>query len=168
MAKVVTPLVCEVQAIGKPRESKYEAGVYYHPTLFFDLSHPQNSESGKIWKNLSSEEAEQLRVGDRVQLIPVGYSASGKPKHTIVVLEDAPEASPAVPNAPPVDADIAPIMSAQTKQEVANYVQQMAQLYGYCFGQATVELKDKYELSESSVRCVASSLFIAAQKRFSL
>ena len=45
MAKVVTPLVCEVQAIGRPRESKYEAGVYYHPTLFFDLSHPQNSRS---------------------------------------------------------------------------------------------------------------------------
>ena len=171
MAKVVTPLVCEVQAIGKPRESRYEPGTHYHSTLFRDIGQPQEDESSKIWKNLSSAEAQQLCVGDRVQLIPVGTDKSGKPKHNIVLLDAAPssaEAAPTVPAASPLPGDGAPIMSAQDKQAIATYVQEMAKLYGYCFGQATTELGDKYKLSESSLRCVASSLFIAVQKRFQL
>jgi hypothetical protein len=72
MAKVIAPITALVEVIGKPRESSYEVGKFYYPTLFIDLSQPEGAEARKIWKNLSGDEVSQIQKGDRVQLVPAG------------------------------------------------------------------------------------------------
>jgi cephalosporin hydroxylase len=55
------------------------------------------------------------------------------------------------------------LLSPNQKREIANYIQDMAKLYGFCLTQAEslgVEGEDK--------RAVATTLFISAQKKFSL
>ena len=53
------------------------------------------------------------------------------------------------------------------KAEIAQYVTDMAALYAYCYGEAVQHLA-KHEPPEHAIRGAASSLFIAAQKRFDL
>ncbi len=88
MAKVVSPIAAKVEVIGRPRESSYEAGKFYYPTLFIDLSQPEGAETAKIWKNLSEDEVSQIQKGDRVQLISIGKDRGGKDRHNIVLLSD--------------------------------------------------------------------------------
>lgn len=156
MAKVVTPLLCRVEAIGKPRESSYEVGTYYYPTLFMDLSQPDGSDAAKIWKNLSGDEVSQLMRGDQVKLVPAGTDRNGKPKHNIMLVNDTQSNS-----------DEPGLLEQDTKQAIATYVQEMSKLYRYCWGQAANQLGGM-ATEEESVRCAASSLFIAAKQKFSI
>jgi hypothetical protein len=55
------------------------------------------------------------------------------------------------------------LLSPNQKKEIAQYIQDMAKLYGFCLNQAEtlgVEGEDK--------RAVATTLFISAQKKFAL
>ena len=156
MAKVVTPLLCRVEAIGKPRESSYEAGTYYYPTLFMDLSQPDGSDAAKIWKNLSGDEVSHLMRGDQVKLVPAGTDRYGKPKHNILLVSTT-----------ETDSDESGLLEQDTKQAIATYVQEMSKLYRYCWGQAANQLGGM-ATEEESVRCAASSLFIAAKQKFSI
>ncbi|MGB7414837.1 MAG: hypothetical protein WA902_11575 [Thermosynechococcaceae cyanobacterium] len=160
MAKVVSPLLCRVEAIGKPRESSYEAGTYYYPTLFMNLSQPDGSETAKVWKNLSGDEVSQLMKGDQVQLVPAGQDRNGKPKHNILLVNGS-------QSAPPDKSDESGQLQTETKQAIASYVQEMSKLYRYCWGQAANQLGGM-ATEEESVRCAASSLFIAAKQKFSI
>jgi hypothetical protein len=160
MAKVINPLLCRVEAIGRPRESSYEAGTYYYPTLFMDLSQPKGSESAKIWKNLSGDEVSQLVKGDQVQLVPAGTDRNGKPKHNIMLVNG----TQVQPSEEDADSGLLP---HETKQAIATYVQEMSKLYRYCWGQAANQLGGM-ATEEESVRCAASSLFIAAKQKFSI
>jgi hypothetical protein len=163
MAKVVNPLLCRVEAIGRPRESNYEAGTYYYPTLFMDLSQPDGSESAKIWKNLSGDEVSQLVKGDQVQLVPAGTDRKGKFKHNIMLVNgNGTQTQPDEHE----DADSG-LLPHETKQAIATYVQEMSKLYRYCWGQAANQLGGM-ATEEESVRCAASSLFIAAKQKFSI
>ena len=54
-------------------------------------------------------------------------------------------------------------LSPNQKREIASYIQEMAKLYGFCLNQAEslgVEGEDR--------RAIATTLFISAQKKFSL
>lgn len=156
MAKVVTPLLCRVEAIGKPRESSYEVGTYYYPTLFMDLSQPDGSDTAKIWKNLSGDEVSHLMRGDQVKLVPAGTDRNGKPKHNILLVSNT-----------ETNNDEPGLIEQDTKQAIATYVQEMSKLYRYCWGQAANQLGGM-ATEEESVRCAASSLFIAAKQKFSI
>lgn len=89
MAKIVTPTVCKVVAIGKPKESTYTPGQFYHPVLFCDTRYPEGDEQAKLWKNLSGDEVALLQRGETVQLVPIGTDKHGNPKHQIVKLTPA-------------------------------------------------------------------------------
>ena len=54
-------------------------------------------------------------------------------------------------------------LSPNQKREIASYIQDMAKLYGFCLQQA-----ENLNLEGEDRRCVATSLFIQATKKFSL
>ena len=55
------------------------------------------------------------------------------------------------------------LLSPDKKREIANYVSEMAKLYGFCLSQA-----ENLNLEGEDRRCVATSLFIQATKHFNL
>lgn len=121
-----------------------------------DLSQPDGSDAAKIWKNLSGDEVSQLMRGDQVKLVPAGMDRNGKPKHNIMLVNDT-----------QANSDEPGLLEQNTKQAIATYVQEMSKLYRYCWGQAANQLGGM-ATEEESVRCAASSLFIAAKQKFSI
>ena len=55
------------------------------------------------------------------------------------------------------------LLSPNQKREIANYVTEMAKLYGFCLTQA-----DSLGVDGEDRRAIATTLFISAQKKFSL
>ena len=165
MAKVVTPIDCRIEAIGKPRESSYQAGQYYRPTLFIDLAQPPGTESAKIWKNLSEVEAAQLVVGDRVQLIPVGTDRSGRPKHNIVPLAAQQGTAIQTPAAAPVQRpmDESVVLSTEQKRDIADYLHGQMSLLAYV-NQQTRQAFDG--LPEETLMKYCLTLYLSAQRKF--
>lgn len=166
MATVVAPLTCLIEVIGKPRPSKHQEGSFYYPTLFLDVT--KQGDEAKIWKNLSGDEVSQIQKGDRVQLVPAGKDAKGNDKHNIVLLSSAPSApttAPATaPAAPPAPAQQG--MTNEQKRQVAAFVSDMSDLYAFCL--TTAQSKIGESSDPETVRCMASSLFISASKKFQL
>jgi hypothetical protein len=172
MAKVVVPVSAIVECIGKAKESTFTPGQYYYPVLFLDES--KAGDEAKIWKNLTDEEVAQLRKGDRVQLVPIGQDKQGKDKHQIVKFGGVefpanpvpvpahPTPSQVTPQASPSDVG----MSADTKRAIAAYVEDMGNLYSFCLD--TAQKKIGASCDAETVRCMASSLFIAASRKFGL
>lgn len=153
MARVVAPLRVKVEAIGRPRESGYEPGTFYYPTLFIDLSQP-DSEASKIWKNLTADEVSQIQKGDIVQLVEVGRDKSGKPKHNILL--DA-QTSVATPNTPALQTSG---WSPEEKRAIASKVQQHADLLRYCLETSRSKFDGLVE-SEESFRTLATTLYLS-------
>jgi hypothetical protein len=56
--------------------------------------------------------------------------------------------------------------TAQRKAEIEEYALKMAGLYSTCYAAAAVKLPP--DVSEETLRCAASSLFISCQKKFNL
>ena len=54
-------------------------------------------------------------------------------------------------------------LNPNQKREIAQYIQEMAKLYGFCLNQA-----ENLNLEGEDRRCVATSLFIQATKHFNL
>lgn len=166
MAKVVSPIAAKIEVIGRPRESSYEAGKSYYPTLFIDLSQPEGSESAKIWKNLTEDEVSQIQKGDRVQLISVGKDKSGKDKHNIVLLAQS------NPSAVKSSADDTPLASKWTpdqKRAIASYVEGQADLLGFCLKVSREKFanpRNPLVETEESIRTLATSLYITTQRKF--
>lgn len=167
MAKVVSPIAAKIEVIGRPRESSYEAGKFYYPTLFIDLSQPEGSEAAKIWKNLTEDEVSQIQKGDRVQLISVGKDKSGKDKHNIVLLGDS------SPSAVKSSADETPPVSCEwtpdQKRAIASYVEDQADLLGFCLKVSREKFANPHNPlveTEESIRTLATSLYITTQRKF--
>ncbi len=160
MAKVIAPITAVVEVIGKPRESSYEAGKFYYPTLFIDLSQPEGASAAKIWKNLSSDEVSQIQKGDQVQLVPAGKDKSGKDKHNILLLEPQDSVSTCQSKTSPTDG-----WSAEYKREIASYLESQLALLAYCDKQARQHFDG---LPEETLQKYCVTLFLAAQKKFGL
>lgn len=175
MAKVVAPITASVEVIGKPRESSYEAGSFYYPTLFIDLLQPEGVEIRKIWKNLSSDEVSQIKKGDRVQLIPAGKDKNGKDKHNIVLL-DAPAVSdsPAHESTSVAEEDgwspeqkramaaRSDCLSVAYGTDIAAKVQQHSDLLRYCLEVATLKFGDL--VPPEDFRPLGITLYLSAIK----
>ena len=167
MAKVVSPIAAKVEVIGRPRESSYEAGKFYYPTLFIDLSQPEGAEAAKIWKNLTEDEVSQIQKGDHVQLILVGKDKSGKDKHNIVLLEDS---SPAAVKSSVDDTPLVPgVWSPEQKRAIASYVENQADVLGFCLKVSREKFANPHNPlveTEESIRALATSLYITTQRKF--
>jgi len=166
MAKVVSPITAKVEVTSRPRESSYEAGKFYYPTLFIDLSQPEGAEAAKIWKNLSEDEVSQIQKGDRVQLIFVGKDKNGKDKHNIMLL-NAPTTVPTSPPGQP--ASLVDGWTPEQKRAIAAYVEDQADLLGFCLKVSREKFASPHNPlveTEESIRTLAISLYITTQHRF--
>ncbi|MBW4552147.1 MAG: RAD52 family DNA repair protein [Aphanocapsa sp. GSE-SYN-MK-11-07L] len=124
MAKVISPIAARVEVIGKPKESSYQPGQFYYPTLFIDLSKPEGSEEAKIWKSLSSQEISQIAKGDTVELVLAGRNKNGTDKHNIVVIHPAAVAMDLDP-----DSAVSAVPQSETASERQQDVQTLNQTY---------------------------------------
>jgi hypothetical protein len=175
MAKVVSPITARVEVIGKPKESTFQPGQYYYPTLFIDLSQPEGSESAKIWKSLSGDEVSQICKGDVVQLVPAGNDKNGKVKHNIVIglsSTASPELSTTSRQALSKDYQertlTRPIgIDADTKRAIATFIDGQADLYRFCYQTAETKLDGVTDNLETT-RCMATTLYLGAVRKFGL
>lgn len=115
----------------------------------------------KVWRSMDPEDAEQFSKGQRVNLIPT-TNKRGKPSWDIELLDQQTTTTP-TPVAPTTDST--PQLTAGKKQAIAEYVSQQGDLLAYCWRVVEEKLAGK---SEESHRCAASSLYIAAQRKFNL
>lgn len=137
-------------AAGPPRETKYGQRINVLCIL-------PSGEEFRLWGNPGDERLIALQKGQQIEVLKdrKGYK-----------LVDLPTDQPA-PVQPAQTHLIAKPISQEMRSQVADYVTQMGQLYQFCWDSATLNLQGKAQ-DEESIRAAASSLFIAASKRFSL
>ena len=173
MASVVTPLTCTVEVIGRPKESKYEAGKYYYPTLFQLVG--DSTDTGKIWKNLSGNEITQIQKGDQVQLIPIGQDKSGNTKHQIVLLDaqSSPQ-SPQFQHQNQLQATTPIHIPESAEQAFEELLKSKARRYGKCLKAAQFTLQKEMGIDQGkidttpeltvAVKDIATTLFIECNR----
>lgn len=127
-----------------------------------DLRLPDGSEDA-LWRPGGDRHLLGYRQGAAVQV-----TRDHKGKLSLVDPPPETQAPAAATTRPATE----PLGTAQTlegasKTEIARYVTDMAALYSYCYGEALQHLA-KHETPEHAIRGAASSLFIAAQRRFDL
>lgn len=148
-------IAATLETIGRPKQSKYEGKPDYRPCLF---KLPNGETRWKSY-NVDAPELEWLKRGNVYQAIIAGDDFN-------IIQPDTATPS-AVPATQPSSA--APTSSTtllpEQKKAIAEYVSGQADLLAYCWQVAEAKLPSK---SEESHRCAASTLYIAAQRKFSL
>ena len=154
----LTSITCET--IGRPKPSKYEGKPDYRPVLFLL---PDGSQRWKSY-NEGSPELDWLRKGQTYQATLSGEDLTIiQPEGTTAPM--APQHQPA-PMAP-APAGPAPTIPDDRKRAIAAYVGDLAPLYAYCYSQAKHQL-EPHEAPLDAVQAAASTLFIAASRKFNL
>ena len=121
-----------------------------------DVLLPDGSEA-TLWRPENDDVLMGMRRGDRCQ---VCRDAKGK-----VSLVESTGAQAGVSNSDTSSNHHRPL-SPEQRIEIGAYMDQMANLYGYAWELAHTKLGDK--ASEDTKRCMASSLYLSAQRRFGL
>lgn len=130
---------------GQPRETQY--GMRINALMVL----PDGTEQ-RLWGNPGDVAIASLKKGQTVQLLhdSKGYK----------LLENQPaEPQPSKP--------IGTELTPEHKKAIAMYVNGQADLLKYCWDTARIKLEG-IATEEESIRCAASSLFMAAQKKFNL
>lgn len=117
-----------------------------------------NGEETKLWGDPGDAVLLALRKGQTIQV-----AKDGKGKYSLVEQAPAPGQSPVV-EAPPLDTGE---LDADTKSAISSYITSRADLYAFCFKQASRALEEMGATDET-VKCAASTLFISAQKKFGI
>lgn len=133
----------------------------YRSVLF--LRSDRDGDEAKVWRSFKPHEVNQFHKGQAVNLIPT--HRDGRQTWDIELV-DTPQhsdiSSPPKHTQPQPDK---PVLTDEQKVAIAAYVDQMADLYVYCFSTANTKLDGA---AEETVRAAASSLFISAQRKFHL
>ena len=122
-----------------------------------DLRLPDGSEDA-LWRPGGDRALLSYRQGSAVQI-----TRDHKGKLSLVDLPPAPAPAAALTQ----DAAPANTLEGVSKQEIAQYVVEMAALYAHCYSTAA-ECLLKQGAPDHAIRGAASTLFISAQKRFDL
>ena len=179
MALATTPVIkAAVAHIMQVKEGDYGP---YQSVLFEGEGLPD----GKLWRALNPGEAQQLCKGQAVELTPT-RTKSGKASWSIRPLSAPAQPQPTVPQmrspqAQPVQtAERSSQAQAQSaikqkpakppaedrKQQIAAYINSMGDLYAHCLQVAQAKIGSDND--SETVRCMASSLYISADRRFGL
>ena len=148
-----------VAAFSQVKESQFNDSVF-QSVLFESDQLPD----GKLWRSMTPEQAQGFTRGEQVYLVPT-TNAKGKPSYDIELITPAAAQVPATAPAP-AQAPTAAIPDEQ-KRAIADYVTDLAALYSYCYQQATHQLAP-HGAPEPAIQGAASTLFIAASRKFSL
>lgn len=146
-SKPVTAIVAHVDNVAK--QGNY--GPYYS-TLF----ESPDLEGGRIWRSLPPDQAAKLTKGMTVQLQKT--HRNGKETWDIIIPET--ETPKTIVN-PAQSSTLTP----DRKREIAAYIEEMGGLYAFCYTQAGEKLTDA---PDAAKQAMASSLFIAVQRKFNL
>ncbi|UJB72747.1 hypothetical protein HRE53_29475 (plasmid) [Acaryochloris sp. 'Moss Beach'] len=117
-----------------------------------------NGEEAKLWGPPGDVALLALRRGQTIQI-----AKDGKGKYSLVEQAPAPGQPPVV-EAPPLDTGE---LDVDTKSAIASYITSRADLYAFCFKQASRALGES-GVAEETIKCAASTLFISAQKKFGI
>jgi len=138
---------------GKPKDFGHGDRVNSVVTL-------DNGEDAKLWGKPDDQALVSLRKGQTVNLIYDGKN------YKLVNSQPVNTSQPATTSQTP-----APVakseLSKEQKQAIVGYIEGRADLLKFCWTTAKTKLAD-VTTDEESLRCAASTLFIAAQKKFNL
>ena len=139
---------------GQPREGKYGPYISALCTLADGTEQRIFGEPGDAIAN--------LKRGQNIKLL-----WNGK-KYQLVETQQPTPTQPATPaTAPAVAGDGSQALSKGQKKQIAGYVEEMANLYKFCWDSASTALDGKAN-DEESIRAAASALFISASRKFGL
>ncbi len=136
----------------------------------------RQDESRKVWKTFNVDEARQFHRNQPVLLIPTQHN--NRQSWLVERIDaSATQASPPYPKRSayqepkpqfyPVAQPPQSSLSPGQKQEIATWIGNQADLYAFCFNEATRALAN-HQPEEETVRACASSLFISATRKFRL
>ena len=166
IVSAASKIKAHVEYICEPKPSQYEQGSFYVSVLFMRCD--RAGEDGKVWRSFSVQEASQFERGMAVNLIPT-IRKNRQTWDIELIAEPTITASVAPSTAPPSMTQVQnpkTMIGKHPKATVANYVDSMGDLYVHCYSTAIAKLPD--EVSDTQVQGMASSLFIAAQRKFGL
>ena len=139
-----TLTTCTLETIGRPKPSKYEGKPDYRPCLF------KLADGSQKWKsyNEGSAELTWLKQGQTYQ---AAIAADGE----MTLIQPAGPAAPATVATPAVP----------QAQAIGEYLDKMAALYAACYRRAATNLDGA---PDAAIQAAASTVFISAQRKFSL
>lgn len=164
-------------ALDRPREVKTKFG----QRLVIDCRNRDTGETFPIWRGIDDDYSRRYVIKNSP--LTVGVDAKGKfnliedPVLTNLgqPLPDSPvpvkpvsrhlaSNNPPIPNySEKTSESELSLLSPNQKREIAQYIQEMAKLYGFCLQQA-----DSLGVEGEDKRAIATTLFISAQKKFAL
>ena len=158
-------------ALSEPREVKTKFG----PRLVIDCRNRDTGETFPIWRGIDDSYTRKYVIKNSP--LTIGVDSKGK----FNLIEDPalvnlgqPLPTEPVPVKPvydhkiekksekPSDSDQS-LLNPSQKREIAQYIQEMAKLYGFCLQQA-----DGLGVEGEDRRAIATTLYLSAQKRFAL
>jgi hypothetical protein len=155
-------------ALDRPREVTTK----YGQRLVIDAMARDTGEKITLWRPSDDDYSKKFIVRD----MPITVAIDAKGKFSLVENPDHLKLGQPLPESPvpvkpvynhviekPTDTDQSSL-SPNQKREIANYVQEMAKLYKYCLDQVDATIG----VDGEDKRAIATTLFISAQKKFSL
>ena len=160
-------------ALDRPREVSTRFG----PRLVIDCRNRDTGEKITLWRPSDDDYSKKFVVRD----MPITVAIDAKGKFSLVENPDHLKLGQPLPTEPipvkPVHTYNHKIeensektsesdqssLSPNQKREIANYISQMKDLYGYCLQQA-----DSLGVQGEDRRAIATTLYLSAQKKFAL
>lgn len=143
--------------ICKPKPSKYKDGNFVSVAFGF-------SDGTEQWVNYDegADELSWLERGRQYQAMVAGG------KLTLVRPDQPTQPTQPSPVQPvPVQVPATQPMTQEQLEAAATHVNSLAALYGHCYGQVSVQL-ERYNAPDAAIQSAATTLFIAATRKFSL
>jgi hypothetical protein len=140
----------------------------YGDRIVFDVTFADGLEE-TIWNPAERAHLLSFKEGDAIEM---GIDSKGKahviePEQPTSLKTWQPKDQQMAAAAPQANDEPDEFMPPQQKQAIATYVEQMGDLYAFCFQVAKTKLDGKTDNPET-IRVCSSSIFIAAQRRFGL
>jgi hypothetical protein len=154
-------------ALDRPRE----VATKYGQRLVIDAMARDTGEKITLWRGVDDDYSRRYVVKNS----PLTVGIDSKGKYSLIEDSNLTNLGQTLPDSPvpvrPVydhviekhnESDQSTLNPSQ-KREIANYIQDMAKLYGFCLTQA-----DSLGVDGEDRRAIATTLFIGAQKKFGL
>ena len=159
-------------ALDRPRE----VSTKYGQRLVIDCMARETGEKITLWRGVDDDYSRRYVIKNS----PITIGIDSKGKHSLIENEaltnlgkPLPETVPVKPvhtynhkieenSEKPSESDQS-LLSPNQKREIAQYIQEMAKLYGFCLTQS-----ESLGLEGEDRRTVATTLYLSAQKKFAL
>ena len=162
-----------VQAIATERPRR--VNTKYGEKYVIDCLNRENGETFSLWRPVTDDYTQKYIIKNS----PLTVAIDGKGRYSLIedpalVNLGQPLPTEPIPVKPVYDHKIEKtsekpsesdqsLLSPNQKREIAQYIQEMAKLYGFCLTQA-----DSLGVEGEDRRAIATTLYLSAQKKFAL